>query len=52
VRPKTNRPLRSLVSAVGVFGAVIGWSVPSDAGIQKIVVDQTATVMFSPDPFG
>lgn len=52
MRPRTNRPLRYLVSAVGVFGAVIGWSSPSDAGVQKIVIDQTATVMYSPIPLG
>lgn len=42
--------IRRLASAVALFGAVFGWSLPSDAGIQKIVVDQTATVMFSPVP--
>jgi Alpha/beta hydrolase domain len=45
--PKTNRLLRYLVSAFGL-GAVIGWSSPSDAEIQQIVIDQTATVNFTP----
>src|SRR5262245_23015337 len=45
---KTNRPLRYLVPAIAIFGAVIGWSSPSDAYVKKIVVDQTATVSFAP----
>ena len=48
MRPKTNRPLRYLVPAIAIFGAVIGWSSPSDASVQKIVIDQTATVNFTP----
>ena len=44
--------VRRFASAVAFFAAILGWSVPSDAGIQKIVVDQTATVMFSPIPLG
>src|SRR5436190_20757432 len=45
--PKTRRPLLYFVSALGV-GAAIGWSSPSDAAIQRIVIDQTATINFSP----
>lgn len=45
--PKTSRPLLYLVSAFGL-GAVIGWSPASDAGIQRIVIDQTATINFTP----
>ncbi len=45
--PKTSRVFRYLVSAFGL-GAVIGWSSPSDAYVQKIVIDQTATVNFKP----
>ena len=45
--PKTSRVFRYLVSAFGL-GAVIGWSSPSDAYIQQIVIDQTATVNFEP----
>ena len=48
MRSKANRPLRYLVPAIAIFGAVIGWSSPSDASVQKIVVDQTATVNFTP----
>src|SRR3984893_8779258 len=46
--PKTNRPLRHFLPAIAIFGAVIGWSSPSDPYVQKIVIDQTATVNFTP----
>ena len=49
--PKTSRVFRYLVSAFGL-GAVIGWSSPSDAYIQQIVIDQTATVNFTPITLG
>src|SRR5262249_31713614 len=42
--------VKRIASAVAFFGATVGWSLPSDAGIQKIVVDQTLQVMFSPIP--
>jgi hypothetical protein len=42
---------RYLVSAFGL-GAVIGWSSPSDAYVQKIVIDQTATINFTPITLG
>src|SRR5438132_12978003 len=45
--PKTSRPLLYLVSAFGL-GAVIGWSAPGDAAIQRLVIDQTATINFTP----
>jgi hypothetical protein len=45
--PKTNRLLRYLVSAFGLV-AVMGWSSPSGAYVQRIVIDQTATVDFKP----
>ena len=45
--PKTSRVFRYLVSAFGL-GAVIGWSSPSNAYIQQFVIDQTATVNFTP----
>ena len=47
MRSKTSRMLRYLASAFGL-GALIAWSSPSDAYIQKIVIDQTATVNFEP----
>ena len=49
--PKTNGKLRYLVSAFGLV-AVIGWSSPSDAHIEQIVIDQTATVNFTPIVLG
>jgi hypothetical protein len=42
---------RYLVSAFGL-SAVIGWSSPSDASIQQIVIDQTVTVNFNPIALG
>lgn len=45
--PKTSKVFRYLISAFGL-GAVIGWSSPSDAYIQQIVIDQKATVTFTP----
>jgi hypothetical protein len=50
--PKNNRLFRHLVPAMSLLGLVIGWSSPSDAGIEKIVIDVTATVMLSPIPLG
>jgi hypothetical protein len=44
---KTSRVFRYLVSAFGL-GAVIGWSSPSDASVQQIIVDPPATVNFTP----
>jgi len=49
--PKTSRFFRYLVSVVG-FGALIGWSSPTDAYIQQIVIDQKATVNFTPITLG
>ena len=49
--PKTSRVFRYLISAFGL-GVVIGWSSPSDAYIQQIVIDQTATVNFKPITLG
>ena len=48
---KTSKVFRYLVSAFGL-GAVIGWSSPSDAYIQQIVIDATATVNFTPITLG
>ena len=45
--PKTSRRLFYLMSALGL-GAFVGWSAPSDAAIQQLVIDQTATVNFTP----
>lgn len=48
MRPKGIWPHRYLVPAIAVFGAVMGWSSPSDAYVQQIVIDHTATVNFTP----
>jgi hypothetical protein len=48
MRSKGNWPLRYLVPAIAFFGAAIGWSSPSAAYVQQIVIDQTATVTFTP----
>ena len=50
--PKRNRLLRYLLPAIAILGAAIGWSSPSDAYVQQIVIDQTATADFEPIPLG
>src|SRR5215472_8255832 len=45
---RTN--VRRLVPAVALLGTVIGSSLPSEAGIQTFVIDQTATVSLNPHP--
>jgi hypothetical protein len=50
--PKKNWLFRYLVSAIAVIGAVIGWSSPSNAYINKIVIDQQTTANFNPVPLG
>lgn len=49
--PKTSRVFRYLVSASGLC-AMIGWSSPSDAYIQKFLIDQTVTVNLTPIMLG
>ena len=44
---KTTGVFRYLVSTF-LLNALIGWSSPSDAYVQKLVIDQTATVDFKP----
>src|SRR5215475_6111405 len=48
---KNNR-FRYLVSAMAILGGLIGWSSPSEAEVQRIVIDYTATVNFAPIPLG
>ena len=50
--PKNNRLFRHLVSALALVGATIGWSSPSDAEVQQIVIDQKVTANFAPIPLG
>lgn len=47
IRSRTNLLLRYVVSAFGL-AAAIGWSLPGEAHVQQIVIDQTATVSFRP----
>jgi hypothetical protein len=49
--PKASRVFRYLVSAFGL-GAMIGWTSPSDAFVQQIVIDSTNTANYSPIPLG
>lgn len=48
---KSNRSLLHLASAMGL-GALIGWSSPSEAGVQRIVIDQTTTISVKPITMG
>ncbi len=48
MRPTKNSLFRYLVPATAVFGAVMGWSSPSDAAVQQLVIDSTSTAMYSP----
>jgi hypothetical protein len=48
MRPKTVSLLRHFLPAIAIFGAVIGWSSPSDAYVQKIVIDQQISLNFTP----
>jgi hypothetical protein len=41
-----------LMTAVATLCAVIGWSAPSEAFVQKFVIDQTNTANYSPIPLG
>jgi hypothetical protein len=44
--------LRHLVPVIAIFGAILCWSSPSDAYVQQIVIDQTATVDYTPITLG
>src|SRR5579862_722719 len=48
MRVAKNRPLRYLVPAIAVFGAVIGWSSPGDAAVQQLVIDSSSTATYTP----
>ena len=45
---KNNRLVRYLLPVVAVFGALIGWNSPTEAYVNQIVIDQTATVSVTP----
>jgi hypothetical protein len=44
---KTKRLLH-VVAGVAIFSAVAGWSSPGHSYVEKIIIDQTATVSFTP----
>jgi len=46
--PETIRLLRHFLPAIAIFGTVIGWSSPSDAYVQKIIIDQQIFLNFTP----
>jgi hypothetical protein len=45
---KTIRLLRHFLPAIAIFGTAISWNSPSDAYVQKIVIDQTVSLNFTP----
>ena len=51
MRARTHRPLARLATALALVAA-IGWSAPSHAGVQRIVIDQTATISLKPITMG
>jgi len=48
MNPGKNWLMRFVVLAIALLGAALGSSSPSEAYVQQIVIDQTATVNFSP----
>src|ERR1700733_485536 len=48
---RKNSLIRYFVPAIAILGAVIGGSTPSHAYVNQIVIDQTATVNYSPIPW-
>ena len=46
--PKTNGRLRGFLAATCILGTVIGWSSPSAAYVDQIVVDSTSTATYTP----
>jgi Alpha/beta hydrolase domain len=46
--PNTISLLRRFLPAIAIFGAAIGWNSPSDAYVQKIVIDQQISLSFTP----
>ena len=46
--PNTISLLRRFLPALAIFGAAIGWNSPSDAYVQKIVIDQQISLSFTP----
>lgn len=52
MRPKIQGLFRHLLLATAIIGLVIGWSSPSNAYVQKIVIDQMVTLNVFPIPLG
>ena len=60
MKPTGNRLLRRLMPALAglmmpalaLLGTLIGWSSPSEAYVQQIIIDQTNTANYSPIPLG
>lgn len=50
--PRKFRLVGSLTAALTVLVAALVWNSPSDAYVNQIVIDQTATVNFNPIPLG
>ena len=49
---RKNSLLGCLISAGAVVGAVLGWSSPSEAFVNQIVIDSTNTANYNPVPLG
>jgi hypothetical protein len=52
MRRSKSKLFNYLLSVAAVTCTAVGWSSPSDAFVQQFVVDQTATVNFTPIPLG
>ena len=52
MRTRKNSVMRYLLPAIAMLGAAIGWSSPSQAYVQQIVIDATNTANYNPVPLG
>jgi len=48
MRSTKGRLFRYLAPAGAIFGAVFGWSLPSDAAVRQLVIDSTSTATYTP----
>ena len=48
MRSTKNRLFRHLVPSIAVFGAIFGWSLPSDASVSQLVIDSTSEATYTP----
>ena len=48
----TSEVARRFAAVLGLFGMMLGWSLPSNAYIRQVVVDSVHTDNFSPVPMG